>query len=229
MMVLGHVAEIWRYPVRGLQGEKLAQSPILKTGVAGDHVYVLRSTDSEKILDPVVHPSSRGATAGLQGMLEFTATLSGDPMGEHEVDIKGAGQTVYSSRKTDDTRVFSEALGLRLELVKYPRIVETRVRAGRTLYLLTDSSLGELRRRYPAGDPDPRRFRPNIMVATEGRLKEFAEEGWLGKELDLGDQVRVSVEKANARCKIVTLKQAGVEADGGILQTIQGRTRTTWE
>jgi uncharacterized protein YcbX len=219
-MLLGRLAEVWRYPVSGLQGEKLTEAQVLKAGIAGDHIYVLRSRDQGKVLDPKSHSSSLAETEGLRGMLEFASTLSGHPNGEHEITIATAGRTIYSSKSPDDTGALSEALGCRVELVRYPRIVESRVRAGRTLHLLTDSSLRQMKRMYPVGDFDVRRFRPNILVTVEDGLSGYAEEAWIGKDLDLGE-VRLRIKEANVRCRMTTMKQAGIREDVGILQTIK--------
>jgi len=220
-MPLGRIAEIWRYPVSGLQGERLVQGEVLKMGIAGDHAYVLRRRDGGKVLDPISHSSSSVEREGQRGMLELAAILSGDPKGEHDVVIRTAGITIYSSKSPDDTETLSDALGRSVELVRYPRIVESRVRAGRALHLLTDFSLEQMRRAYPAGEFDARRFRPNFLMAVEDGVSGCVEEGWIGKDLDLGGQARLHVEKANVRCKMTAMKQAGMREDEGILQAIR--------
>jgi uncharacterized protein len=220
-MPLGRVGQIWRYPVSGLQGEKLDEGKVIHTGVAGDHVYVLRSKAQSKILDPISHSSSMGGAPAAHGMLELAATLSGDPAGEHDLTIQADGQTIFSSRKQSDTRLLSDSLGRDIELVRYPRIVESRVRAERTLHLLTNASIEQMKLRYPEGDFDARRFRPNIVVTVDDGLKGFAEEGWVGRELELGAEVRLLVTQANSRCKVTTMKQAGVKEDDGILRAIK--------
>lgn len=219
-MLQGRVVAIWRYPVSGLQGERIPQAKITKAGVAGDHLYVLRNLDSGRVMDPVSHSSSSGEVEGASQMLELSATMVGDPDGEHDVVITRAGEVLYSSAARADTGALSAALGHPVELVKYPRIVEARVRAGRTLHPITDASLGEMRRRYPAGDFDPRRFRPNMLMTVETGASGFAEQEWVGGDLDFG-VVRLHVEKANVRCKVTTMKQDGVPEDEGILRTIQ--------
>jgi hypothetical protein len=46
---------------------------------------------------------------------------------------------------------------------------------------------------YPSGDFDSRRFHPNIMITVDEDLSGHEEEGWIGKELDLGMQFRLRV------------------------------------
>ena len=141
-MSLGRVAEIWRYPVNGLQGEKLEESRVLTTGISGDHLYAIRDTRTNRILDPKSHHFSWGESLGHPAMLEFAARLSGDPEGEHDVSIETSGQTICTSMdRADEPAGSAPPLGADVELVRYPRIAESRVRSGRTLHLLTTSSL----------------------------------------------------------------------------------------
>ena len=135
-MTLGRVAEIWRYPVNGLQGERLPACRVLTTGVSGDHLYVLRSTSSARVLDPKSYHFSWGESVGSPAMLELAARLTGDADGDHEVEIEVPGLGACSSKDPGTNRLLGASLGDEVELVRYPRIVESRVRSGRTLHLL---------------------------------------------------------------------------------------------
>src|SRR5208283_651872 len=158
-MTLGRVAEIWRYPVNGLQGEKLAEGRVLTTGISGDHLYVLRDLRTNRVLDPKSHPFSWGESLGHPTMLDLEARLYGEPDGEHEVRIGTPETGICTTGDPGMNRLISATLGDDVELVRYPRIVESRVRSGRTLHLLTTASLASMRRAYPEGDFDVRRFR----------------------------------------------------------------------
>src|SRR3982750_1274341 len=45
MSVAGSVAEIWRYPVKSMGGERLAQSAIAPRGLHGDRMWAVRDVD----------------------------------------------------------------------------------------------------------------------------------------------------------------------------------------
>lgn len=152
-------------------------------------------------------------------MLELRARLTGDAQGEHELSILAGDRELFSSNDPH-LRALSSYLGREVEVARYPRIVETRVRDGRTLHLLTNSSLRKMSAFYPAGDFDARRFRPNLLVDADGGRAGFVEEAWVKQELQVGAGPRLMVTKSNTRCKLTTLKQAGIEEDKGILQTI---------
>jgi uncharacterized protein YcbX len=88
----------------------------------------------------------------------------------------------------------------------------------RRVHLVTTSSLTMLRSVCPAGDFDPRRFRPNLLVDT-GELPPFAEDGWKGWRLRVGEALfRVLVP--TPRCVVPTLGHDELKPDPGIMRAI---------
>ncbi len=85
------------------------------------------------------------------------------------------------------------------------------------LHVLTTGTLEKLREAYPGGRFEPRRFRPNLIVST-GDKKEFVENGWIGKTLAIGPEVRIQVTGPCPRCVMTTLAQADLPKDPGILK-----------
>jgi uncharacterized protein YcbX len=49
------IAEIWRYPVKSLAGERLAEADLQIGGIAGDRIYQVRRSDG-RIVDARAHP-----------------------------------------------------------------------------------------------------------------------------------------------------------------------------
>ncbi len=86
-----------------------------------------------------------------------------------------------------------------------------------TVHLLTTSTLDRLRDLYPQGRFEARRFRPNIVVATNG--EGFVENDWIGRTAAIGDEVRLRVTGACPRCVMITLPQDDLPKDAGILRT----------
>ncbi len=98
-------------------------------------------------------------------------------------------------------------------------VLETRVKRGRAVHVISDSSIRALKKSYPDGDFDIRRFRPNVVLALGGEAEDFAEESWVGRSLRVGEVV-LKVEKPNERCSVTTMPQGGLREDKQILQTI---------
>jgi MOSC domain-containing protein len=220
-LTVGRVIELWRYPVSGLQGERLTAAQILPEGIEGDHAYVVRSKELDKVLGPINHLGASGETAGSPGMLDFSSLLVGNLQDDHSIIIRSPEGRDYTTNDSDLNDGLSNLLHHRVEVIRYSRMVESRVLSGRTLHLLTTSSLEQMRCHYPQGDFDVRRFRPNIVVSIQSGLAGFVEEGWVGKNVMMGDSVELKVEKPNTRCSITTMSQAGIREDQRILQTIE--------
>lgn len=91
-----------------------------------------------------------------------------------------------------------------------------------TLHLLTTSTLDALRRAHPDGDFDVRRYRPNVVVETDGH--GFVENEWAGRPVTVGD-VTARVSIPTMRCVMTTLAQPGLPEDRSLLVTVASENR----
>ncbi|BBC35348.1 hypothetical protein SGFS_066420 [Streptomyces graminofaciens] len=102
-------------------------------------------------------------------------------------------------------------------------ITSGRVAAGTffdygTVHLVTTSALDRLRAAHPAGDFDPRRFRPNLVVATPDGTG-FPEDTWVDAKLRIGDALfRVVVP--TPRCVVPTLGHDDLPPDPEIMRAV---------
>jgi uncharacterized protein YcbX len=217
---LGVVRELWRYPVMGLRGELIQEAEIVEQGLAGDRAYVLYSDQAGKVVDPVKYGYSWGETTTAPSLLDLTAEFNSIPAPDSlpGVSLSIPDGNTISSDDPGFEAVLGEALHLKLKLLNYPIVAEARVKSGRALHILTNSSLKAIRGLYPSGDFDVRRFRPNIVIDTP--LEGFPEESWVGNVIGIGAEVRLKVEKPNKRCKLITMKQGDLGADEKIHETI---------
>ncbi len=85
------------------------------------------------------------------------------------------------------------------------------------LHIVTTSSLAHLRSISPGSDADPRRFRPNLLIDTDG--EGLAEIAWCGRTLRIGEAL-VDVVVPAFRCGIPTRPQPGLGKDTAILRAI---------
>ncbi len=216
---LGKLLELWRYPVMGLQGERLQRAEIREAGIVGDHSYVFRNTELDRVIDPVTYAHRWGETLAFSSMLDLRARFASQGESPGLNILTPNGRSLSSSDSNFTTQI-KEVLGLPVELLEFPQVAETRLRSGRALHLITTSSLAKMKELYPEGDFDPRRFRPNIIASTHTESGGFVEEGWVGKPIRIGPQVIVKVEKPNKRCKVTTMKQDDLPRDEKILETI---------
>jgi uncharacterized protein YcbX len=87
------------------------------------------------------------------------------------------------------------------------------------VHLLTTSTIDRLRELYPQGRFEARRFRPNIVVSTGSEDPGFVENDWIGRTVVIGDTVRLAITEPCPRCVMITLPQADLPKDSGILRT----------
>jgi MOSC domain-containing protein len=89
--------------------------------------------------------------------------------------------------------------------------------------VLTDSTLNRLNELRPASHFDKRRFRMNVIIRANAA--GFVENQWIGNELRIGEDVRLRVAKADARCVMTTLAQGNLPRDPDILRTLAQHNR----
>jgi len=88
------------------------------------------------------------------------------------------------------------------------------------VHVLTTATLDRLHELYPQGEMAIRRFRPNIVIDTSDAAAGFVENEWVGRRLHVGEQVQLSISQPCSRCVMITLPQAGLPKDIGILRTV---------
>jgi MOSC domain-containing protein len=86
------------------------------------------------------------------------------------------------------------------------------------LSTLITSTLSHASGLRPQSRFDPRRFRMNVIVHTE--RPGFIENDWVGRELRLGDTVRIQVALPDPRCVMTTLAQGDLPKDADVLRTL---------
>ncbi|MSR16587.1 MAG: MOSC domain-containing protein [Methylococcaceae bacterium] len=240
------VATLWRYPVKSMMGEELNGTHITMDGVLGDRSYALIDTASHKVVsakNPKKWP----------GFFSFHAAYTAPPeQGKTQaIWITLPDGTVLRSDQSNIDEQLSNVLGSSVKLTTqapdlanleqyWPEFdgeideISNEVIAGdapkgsffdyATLHLLTTSSINAMQSLYPEGRFEVRRFRPNIMINTNG-LNGFVENDWIGKTIRLGDTLRLRISDPCPRCVMTTLAQGDLPADNGIFKHAIAKNR----
>ncbi len=235
----GTVATLWRYPVKSMRGEELNAAEITLKGMAGDRGYAVidavsgkiasakhpkkwgRLFDCRALLAPmrtngqegslyVMLPDGTWATGGsadlearlsaiLQRAVRLTAVVPASPqLEEYWPDVQGrTRQNAVTDEALPTGTFFDSAL----------------------VHLMTTSTLNALRRLYPEGRFETRRFRPNLVVTSAETAPPFVENEWIDRILAIGGEVRMKVTGPCPRCVMTTLPQGDLPEDPGILRT----------
>jgi hypothetical protein len=138
-----HVAEIWRYPVKSLKGERLNETEITKLGIPGDRQVVVVRTINGRFLTSRVRPKLLGLQGGIGQ--DGAPTING-----HRWDSPEA------------LKLVTEAAGepVTLQQVPAPQAFDVL-----PLLVATDGAAHYL-------NIDHRRLRPNILIAGVPELEE---------------------------------------------------------
>jgi uncharacterized protein YcbX len=205
------VVELWRYPVKSMQGERLATAEIGEYGLAGDRGWALFDV-----------ATGHGLTARRAPDLLFASGR-----------VNGGGVEVVlpDGTVTHDDAVLSAWLGR-------PVVLRRASATARPRYESPDDDLDERPGRWhdwegaagafhdnadgrvslvstaTLGGWDRRRFRSNVLLDGEG------EDGLVGARVRLGGAV-LAVSSRIPRCVMVTRPQpGGIGRDTGVLKSV---------
>jgi uncharacterized protein YcbX len=190
--MIGTIAGLWRYPVKSMLGERRESLLLERRGVAGDRLYAVRDEAGK---------FGSGKTTRRFRLMDGLYRLRARYDGETPLITFPDGSTLRGDDPAIHMRL-SDILGIAVELSREADI--SHFDAG-PIHLVTTASLRAhgalLAQDEIQQETDARRFRPNIVVATDG--DGFQEDSWAGREILLGDVVRLRVTKQTERCVMV--------------------------
>ncbi len=256
-MLVGRIAEIWRHPVKSMEGERIERASLGMNGIPGDRAWAVRDEERGGI---------RGAKK-IARLMECKARYASEPLPNQpapapEITLPGGG--VVRANEASAAERVSAAVERKVSLWPllpasaldhYRRgapdhadaITELRAMFGRTpdeplpnfaqfppelmefesppgtyfdaypLLILSEATLRKLRVIAPSSVIDVRRFRPNLVIATES--EGFPEHAWGGKQLRVGGAV-LDVLGPCPRCVMITHGFGAIPRDVGLMRTV---------
>jgi hypothetical protein len=256
-VIVGRIAEIWRHPVKSMEGERIERAALGMNGIPGDRAWAVRDEERGGI---------RGAKK-IPLLMQCKARYASEPPATGpapapEITLPDGG-VVRASDAGAAERV-SAAVSRKISLwpllpasalEHYRRgapdhpdaITELRAMFGRTkdeplpdftqfppelmqyesppgtyfdaypLLMLTDATLRKLRALAPSSVIDVRRFRPNLVIASES--EGFPENAWTGKQLRIGGAT-LDVLAPCPRCVMITHGFGAIPQDTGLMRTV---------
>lgn len=225
--IVGRVAEVWRYPVKSMQGESLARVAVGPGGIDGDRRFAVVDPDTGRVASAKA-PKKWGGLLGFRAALRDGALVVTNPDGTEARDNVGAVVTRVLGRRAELRETPPAAAAIEIDWPDVPGLpgagtatVEGLGADGffdlAPVHLLTTATLRQLRELTHGADFDTRRFRPNLVIDTTADVSGFAEATWVGRELVVGS-VRFRVTAPCSRCVMTTLPQPGLPADPRVLR-----------
>ncbi|MGO9264186.1 MAG: MOSC domain-containing protein [Candidatus Binataceae bacterium] len=236
---VGAVASLWRYPVKSMMGERVASAWFTPHGMLGDRAFAL----IDKATGMVASAKNPRKWPNLFSFAAAYATSPQPNAALPPVAITLPRGDSVSSDLPDASRILAAALDREVVLAcgapEKPRLEEywpdldTLAHRDEVtdeamppatffdcapVHLLTTATLARLAEFYPEGRFEPKRFRPNILIAARSDAAGFVENGWVGHTIAVGAEVRIKITGSTGRCVMTTLAQDGLPRDLGILK-----------
>lgn len=206
--------QLWRYPVKSMGGEAVASCAVSDLGLHGDRRWGVRDLTTGNVLTARREPRLLFASARLtDDDVEVTLPDGSLATGDDDlsrwlhrpVALERAGQR----GGTYETPLDAEAEADWVSWHGPGRAWHDSTRA--RVSLVTTTTIG---------DWDVRRFRPNVVLDGAG------EDDLVGRRVRVGTTT-LDVMKRIDRCVMVARPQPGIDADLGVLRTIN-RERDTF-
>lgn len=210
--MLGRIAEIWRYPVQSMRGERLDAAELTNGGVVGDRTFGLVDPESGQVV------SSAQGKRKWRGIVMLGARFAAG--GTVEILLPD-GRRLTNGQPDIDARL-AELLGAPVHLADRAAEGVRSDYGYEPLHLLTTASLRQFAGHHPEGRFEPARFRPNLVFDL-GDEMGFVEQGWIGRRFRIGDGVEIRISEHCVRCVMTTLPQGDLPHDPEILQTVNKR------
>lgn len=218
MISIGKVESLWRYPVKSMRGEELAEAFAGFAGIYRDRVYAFRSSaaikgfpyqtarEKEEMLlyraafrhaERVVAPPN---LAEAEALAPGVTPVYGEA-GDFAADVTTPSGDVLA---VDDPRLLAMLeeggrKGLKLALMRSERALTDC----RPVSLFSIQTVNQVCAEAGVA-ADKRRFRANIYVDLASG-KGFGEDEFVGRRLKIGVKAEVLVTDRDPRCKMITL------------------------
>ena len=241
---VGSVAALWRYPVKSMMGEELNSSDITGRGLLGDRQFAVVDRATGKI-GGAKNPRKWGNFFDFRATYP-ELPRAGTAIPRVRITLPDGAQV--TTGQGDLEQVLSRVFGRDVTVEQAPpgdrpqgataeeywpdmagldyrdTVTDFEMPAGTffdigVVHLLTTATLDRLRALYPQGRFEARRFRPNIVVSIPGEDPGFVENGWVGRTVTVGGDVRLAITEPCPRCVMITLPQGDLPKDSGILRT----------
>jgi uncharacterized protein len=203
MTVVGHVAALFRYPVKSMAAEELDGVEVSWHGLAGDRRWAFIRAGQVRSGFPWLTIRQHPELARYQPRFA-------------EPDRPDASLTPVRTPSGGELDVADPALAAELgpgvRVIKQDRGVFDTM----PLSLLSMQTLAGLGQLVGTG-LTAGRFRPNLVVDAPGG--QFPEDAWVGRVLRVGG-LRMRVDKPDQRCVVVTIDPVTLRRNPAVLRTI---------
>lgn len=199
------VATLRRFPVKSMLGEQLPELVVDERGTVGDRLWAVTYADGK-----LGSGKNSRRFRRTEGLLHFSASYAARPAAAARPRVV----TPDGSDLRDDAHL-AELLGADVRLAREDAVPHFDERGVTLIGTASLHALGGI-----LGDTEPAdalRFRKNILLDTD---EPWIEEDWVGREVAVGDEVRLRVVNRMKRCVMTTMAQRDLPEDRRVLKTL---------
>src|ERR1044071_1829014 len=191
---VGHIHELARYPIKSMAGVKTDSGFLGWYGLQGDRRFAFR-----RLNDNSGFP---WLSASRLPELLLYQPLGLDENAEEPTHVRTPEGVELAIRSAELQKSVAEKLGSAVELMKFKHGIFDDASVS-VINLATIAAIG----REAGQDLDTRRFRANIVIATES-TEAFVEDSWIGGRLVFGSAETgptVSLTVHDPRCVMINI------------------------
>lgn len=224
------VRELWRFPVKSMQGVAVEELAFGERGVDGDRMWAVVDPAAGRVLSAKRWPALLLASAADDGP-GATVRVTLPDGGTHEAGDP-ATDAALSAWLDHEVRLQRPPAG---DGLPYELPTEAWDDGSATwefpgppggpfvdlaaAHLLTTASLRAAAALHPEGQWVVRRFRPSALLDADG--DDFAEDAWIGEPVALGEEAVLEPFMPTVRCAMTTRAQpGGVDRDVEIAKAL---------
>ena len=256
-MPVGRIAEIWRHPVKSMEGERIQRTWLGVNGIPGDRAWAVRDEERggirgakkiPRLMQCKARYASEPPAAGPAPAPEITlpggvVVRAGDASAAERISaaverkvtlwplLPASALDHYRRGAPDSPDMLTEMRAMfgrtkdepLPDFAQFPpELVEFESPPGTyfdayPLLVVTEATLRKLRAIAPSSVIDVRRFRPNLVIATES--EGFPEVAWTGRKLAIGGAT-LDVLGPCPRCVMITHGFGDVPQDTSLMRTV---------
>jgi MOSC domain-containing protein len=212
---IGTIGKLYRYPVKSMSSELLAEAFVGYSGIYGDRIYAFKSPtgpaffpyftgrDKQEMLlykPRFRHPENADQPHNWTEAESYSIGITPLFGSEEElvVDVETPDGKVFAIDDPELASMLGEQHTSELSLCRSDRALTD----GRPVSLISHQTVAQLSEEVGIAI-DERRFRANIYIDLHD-LPGFSEDGFVGRTLRLGDRVRMSIVERDPRCEMIT-------------------------
>ncbi len=226
---IGKLESVWRYPVKSMRGEQVDEVFVAYTGVMGDRLYAISSSDAaaefpwhtnreqeEFVLFRPYYKNPAGTLKPAALEAAFKEALNPPyPVAESfALNLETPDGKVYDVRDPAFLESLRDSSDGELTL----HFTQKNVVDCRPLSLFSHQTLALLEQETGLGI-DKRRFRANFYVDWDSG-RGFYENELVNRRLKVGDRLEIMVRELDPRCKSITIDPDTAETQPRILKHI---------